>query len=99
MEAKAQEKLKVKLKAQELFDKVYLELKENKGYYDFETARNCVLILIDENVKMLKIILNESNEIYQSLNTPKKLCIDLLNPLLKFWNEVKEEIINYENES
>ena len=27
MEAKAQEKLKVKLKAQELFDKVYLELK------------------------------------------------------------------------
>jgi len=64
-----------------------------------ENAKECALILVDENVKMLKIILNESTEIYQSLNTPKKLCIDLLNPLLKFWDEVKEEIVNYENQT
>jgi len=57
------------------------------------------LILIDENVNMLKSLLNESTQIYQSLNTPKKLCIDLLNPLLKYWDEVKQEVVNYKNET
>lgn len=61
--------------------------------------KGCVLVLIDENVKMLKSLLNESTQIYQSLNTPKKLCIDLLNPLLKYWNEVKQEVVNYENKT
>lgn len=58
-------------------------------------AKKCALICVDENVKMLKIILDQSTNIYQSLNTPKKLCIDLLNPLLKFWEQVKIEIQNY----
>ena len=55
-------------------------------------AKRCALIVVDENTKMLKQLLNDSVNIYQSLNTPKKLCVDLLNPLLKYWNEVKQEI-------
>lgn len=55
-------------------------------------AQRASLKAVDENIKMLKTILNESTNIYQSLNTPKKLCIDLLNPLLLFWNEVKQEV-------
>lgn len=59
---------------------------------DTEMGKKCALIVVDENVKMLKTILNESTNVYQSLNTPKKLCIDLLNPLLIFWQQVKQEI-------
>lgn len=73
------------------------KLDNNLPSEEIYLAKNCVLILIDENVKMLKLLLDESTEIYQSLNTPKKLCVDLLNPLLIFWNEVKDEIANYEN--
>ena len=86
-------------KAKELVDKIYYDI-------DFDlvgmpntkkmVAKQCALIAVDENLKMLKTMLDESTEIYQSLNTPKKLCVDLLNPLLKFWNEVKDEVVNYE---
>jgi hypothetical protein len=78
-----------KEKAKELFDKMWLNLPTQYGYL---YCKQCALIAVDENVKMLKQILNESTDIYQSLNTPKKLCIDLLNPLLKYWKEVKKEI-------
>ena len=91
-----------KLKAKELINK-FLEIEDTQAKYGgnlmfLNEAKICCLLLVDENVKMLKGILNESTEIYQSLNTPKKLCIDLLNPLLKYWDEVKQEIISYENE-
>ena len=95
-----------KEKAMQLLDRFYIEIyfdfigdvnwkKPNDDIVSERVkkdAKKCVLILIDENVKMLKTILNESTNIYQSLNTPKKLCIDLLNPLLKFWQEVRKEI-------
>lgn len=55
-------------------------------------AKRCALLCVDENIKMLKQLFNDSANVYQSLNTPKKICIDLLNPLLKYWNEVKQEI-------
>lgn len=91
-----------KLKAKELINK-FLEIEDAQAKYGgnlmfLNEAKICCLLLIDENVEMLKKILNESTEIYQSLNTPKKLCIDLLNPLLKFWNEVKEEVLSFEKE-
>ena len=65
---------------------------KNEHIRTMKDAKRYSLIVVDENVKMLKLVLNESTEIYQSLNTPKKLCIDLLNPLLKYWEEVKQEI-------
>jgi len=55
-------------------------------------AKRCALLCVDENIKMLKQLFNDSENIYQSLNTPKKLCVDLLNPLLKYWQEVRMEI-------
>jgi len=91
-----------KLKAKELINK-FLEIEDTQAKYGgnlmfLNEAKICCLLLIDENVKMLKTTLDESTEIYQSLSTPKKLCVDLLNPLLKFWNEVKEEVVSFEND-
>lgn len=37
-----------KEKASEIFEKFYLELREHKGYYDYETSRECSLIAVDE---------------------------------------------------
>jgi ethanolamine utilization microcompartment shell protein EutS len=33
--------------AKELVNKYYVELKEHKGYYDLETAKQCALIAVD----------------------------------------------------
>ena len=76
-----------KEKAKELIDKFTVV-----GLQQRNEGIACALICVDENVKMLKLVLNESTEIYLSLNTPKKLCIDVLNPLLNYWQEVKSEI-------
>ena len=78
------------IKAREIIVKIQFQEKQLM----FEDAKNIALILIDENIKMLKQILDSSAEIYQALNTPKKLCIDLLNPLLKYWNQVKNDVKN-----
>ena len=90
-----------KEKAKELIEKYlsfvdWYDLQEDctNREWAIRNAKKCALICVDENVKMLKIILDQSINIYQSLNTPKKLCIDLLNPLLKFWEQVKKEIEN-----
>ena len=37
-----------KEKATELLEKFYIELKEHKGFYDIETARQCAIISVDE---------------------------------------------------
>ncbi len=76
-----------KLKAKELINK-FLEIEDTQAKYGgnlmfLNEAKICCLLLVDENVKMLKEILNESTEIYQSLNTPKKLCIDLFKSFVK----------------
>ena len=82
-----------KEKAEEIYKKfINVDCLQEFEVMDYELAKQCALILVDENVKMLKIVLDESTDVYQSLNTPKKLCIDLLNPLLKYWREVKKEI-------
>ena len=89
-----------KLKAKELVEKFIEPTKvpniKHVWVEDIDAAKQCALILVDENVKMLKNVLDESTNVYQSLQTPKKLCIDILNPLLKYWSKVREEIIYYE---
>ena len=50
-----------KEKAEELLNKYYTELKEHKGLYDIETAKQCALIAIDEIKEQL--ITNLSNDI------------------------------------
>ena len=78
------------IKAREIVIKIQFQEKPLM----FEDAKNIALILIDENIKMLKEILDGSTNVYQALNTPKKLCVDLLNPLLKYWNQVKNDVRN-----
>jgi hypothetical protein len=43
-----------KEKAKELFEKYYVELKEHKGFYDLETAKQCVIITVDEIIKTFR---------------------------------------------
>ena len=55
-------------------------------------SKECALIVVGENIKLIKDLLDKSTSIYQSLNTPLKLCVDVLNPALKYYEEVKTEI-------
>jgi hypothetical protein len=43
-----------KEKAKELFEKYFIELKEHQGYYDLETAKQCVIIAVDEIINELE---------------------------------------------
>lgn len=85
--------------AEELFDKAK-EFANNTHFGIFECEEsfkeNCIGIAnmcVDEKINTLKKILDESTNIYQSLNTPKKLCIDIINPILKELEEVKQELL------
>jgi len=65
-------------KANELVDKYYLELKEHKGYYDLETAKQCALIAVDEILNLEFI-----DDVYMSFES---------TTLKEYWQEVKTEI-------
>lgn len=60
------------------------------------SAKQCALIDIQNSIDLLQSIINESVNVHQSLSTPKKLCIDLLNPKLKELYNIKFELENYE---
>jgi hypothetical protein len=82
--------MKTREKAKELYWKYYQNISDTS--YPEETAKQCALIAVDENIKVLENVLDESTNICQSLKTPKKLCIDILNPILEYLKEVKEQI-------
>lgn len=79
----------VKEKAKELVEKYYGITDVNWG---IRQQKQCALIVVGENIKLIKDLLDKSTSIYQSLNTPLKLCVDVLNPTLKYYEEVKTEI-------
>lgn len=91
--------MEAKEKAIELYDKfigtqgkLHIQLKLTGFTQVKRDAKKYSLIAVDENIKLIKNILNQSTQIHQSLSTPKKLCIDVLNPILKELEEVKQEI-------
>jgi len=57
----------------------------------------CAIIAVDEIIGEIILFIDESPNVYQSLKTPKKLCIDILNPRLVYWQEVKLEIQKLSN--
>jgi hypothetical protein len=59
--------MKAEKKAKELFDKYYVELKEHKGYYDLETAKQCALIAVDEILKVSLSYAGKDYEFYQEV--------------------------------
>jgi hypothetical protein len=90
-----------KEKAEELVDKFkphshfwVHDLGRQKDYEieQLENAKQCALIAVDEKISLLNEIINQSVDVYQSINTTKRLCVDILNQMLKELKEVKEEI-------
>lgn len=97
--------MEAKHKAYQLFEKFYIitDVEEDIDIYKDEDedakritenylSKKCALILIEEQIKLVKEFIEKSTEVYQSLKTPKKLCIDIFNPKLKYLEEVKQEI-------
>ena len=82
-----------KEKAKELVDKIKTGLWRDRAVSIYsEDATYCANIAVDEIIEQIKNIIDEAPNIYQSLGTNKKLCIDVLNPILKYWQDVKSEI-------
>jgi len=86
-------KMTIKEEAKELLGKFSIEFQEYGigNVWTKKSAKKQALISVDEKIKLIKELLDKSTEIYQSLSTPKKLCTDILNPILKELEEVKQE--------
>jgi len=59
------------------------------------SSKRIALIHINKQIELIKLLMNESIEIYQSLSTPKKIFIDILNPKLLHLEAVKHELTNF----
>ena len=73
-----------KEKAEELLNKYYIELKEHKGLYDIETAKQCALIAVDEIIKC-----NPTNPRKWDYVEDYTIMVDAE---IQYWQEVKQEI-------
>jgi hypothetical protein len=80
----------IETKASELYWEYYQLVAD--GYYPEDTAKQCALICVDREIELIKKMIDESVNIHQSLSIPKKLYIDILNPILKELLQVKQEI-------
>lgn len=61
--------------------------------YRIKDSAKCALFTVEAIIAELLDLIGQSPTVYQSLNTPKKLCTDILNPKLKSYLEVKEKLI------
>jgi hypothetical protein len=86
-------KMTPKEKAVELVEyfQAILESPLTKGMF-WKEAKQCAIIAAQNEIDLVTRIINESIDVQQTLTTPKKLCADILNPILKELEEVKEEI-------
>jgi len=66
-----------KEKAQELFDKMHIEIYNRDMYDDLFRAKQCALIAVDEILSLYKIASIRRDEVYMEL---------------EYWIEVKQEI-------
>ena len=66
--------------------------KADEIFWNFDAnhdkSKNCV----KQMISLIKDLIEESSNVHQSIYTPKKLCKDLLNPKLKFLEQVEKEI-------
>lgn len=69
-------------KAKEMIERFALELKDHKGSYDFETARQCAIISVEELIHMN--VMYHGREINNNLGK------------INYYNDVKNEIVNYQ---
>jgi hypothetical protein len=77
-----------KIKAQELVDRMLLD-----HDMPYDLSKECALIAVDELIKYHESLYNEGfKDVHIALSSPIKTYNDILNPLLKYWKEVKQEI-------
>lgn len=56
-------------------------------------AKKCALICVNQIIDYHNSLLDSGlKDVHMSLGSPVKQYNDILNPLLKYWNEVKQEI-------
>lgn len=68
-------------------------LKSDKMVFNIEGAKECALIVVDEIIKHHESLYNKGfKDVHIALSSPIKTYNDILNPLLKYWQEVKQEI-------
>ena len=59
----------------------------------FYAAKHFALISVDEIIKYHESLYNKGfKDVHIALSSPIKTYNDILNPLLKYWQEVKQEI-------
>lgn len=92
--------MRIETRVKELLNKEYpLETYDNFWKEEFSWERllsdkaKCALFTVEDIIKELSELTVLSPKIYQALNTLSKLCIDILNPKLKFYLDVKQELI------
>lgn len=80
-------------KAKELVDKYIFYVESYSSDQQEDYAKQCALICVEREIELIKKIIDESINIHQSLSTHKKLCVDILNPILKEYRELIKEIV------
>ena len=67
-----------------------------KFYYcgiDECDCKKCSLIAVDEIIEYHNSLFDKGfKDVHIAISSPIKTYIDILNPLLKYWREVKQEI-------
>lgn len=92
-----------KEKAKDLVEKIgnvqlyiYLEPSNIEGkikYFDNDLVKECALIAVDEIIEYHESLYNKGlKDVHIALSSPIKPYSDVLNPLLNYWQEVKQEI-------
>jgi hypothetical protein len=76
-----------KQKAQELYDKMHIEIYNRDMYNDLFRAKQCALIAVDEILE-----LKETQEEYQIQYDNGEWSRELGYRYSKYWQEVKQEI-------
>ena len=61
--------------------------------FHIEDAKICALIAVDEIIEYHNSLFDKGfKDVHIALSSPIKTYIDILNPLLNYWQEVKQEI-------
>jgi hypothetical protein len=93
-----------KEKAKELVDEMYntdycgIKHFPNERYCDCTEinhyqAKQCASIAVDEIIEYHNSLFDKGfKDVHIAISSPIKTYIDILNPLLEYWEEVKQEI-------
>lgn len=81
-----------KQEANELVEKFCNSNQEDYCLEVFESSIQMANISISDIISFIKRVINQTQEVHQSINSPILMCKDILNPLLEHYEQVKLEI-------